>query len=91
MYCQLSITESFGVTLLEAMACGCVPVVARRDALPELAGDAGFQVPYGDVERTREAILAAMKMDGTIVREWAATFTKESAKMRIDMLLRSLV
>ena len=33
--------EPFGLVVLEAMACGCVPLVARSGGLPEAAGDAG--------------------------------------------------
>jgi len=36
--------EAFGRTAIEAMAAGCATIVARRGALPELAGDAGLVV-----------------------------------------------
>ena len=41
--------EPFGVVALEAMACGCVPVVARSGGLPEAAGAAGVTFEKGDV------------------------------------------
>jgi len=63
VYCQLSAHEGFGVALAEAMACGCVPVVTRRYALPEVVGDAGFYVPYNDPKATAEAIKKALKSD----------------------------
>ncbi|MCL0094969.1 glycosyltransferase family 4 protein [Dehalococcoidia bacterium] len=63
VYCQLSYYESFGVALAEAMACECVPVVTDRGALPEVVGDTGFYVPYGDAEATAEAIKKALKSD----------------------------
>lgn len=63
VYCQLSTQESFGVALAEAMSCCCVPVVTRRYALPEVAGDIGFYVPYSNPERTAEAIKKALKSD----------------------------
>jgi glycosyltransferase involved in cell wall biosynthesis len=69
VYCQLSYTESFCVAVLEAMACGCIPVVTDRDALPEVVGDVGFIVPYGDVEKTREAILSALLSNDVIFPE----------------------
>jgi glycosyltransferase involved in cell wall biosynthesis len=70
VYCQLSAHESFGVALAEAMACGCVPVVTRRYALPEVVGDTGFYVPYGDSKATAEAIKKALKFNkGTRARE----------------------
>ena len=36
--------ETFGLTLLEAMACGVPPVIPRYDGLPEVVGDAGVIV-----------------------------------------------
>jgi glycosyltransferase involved in cell wall biosynthesis len=63
VYCQLSYRESFGVALAEAMSCECVPVVTDRGALPEVAGDAGFIVPYGDTHATVDAILRALNSD----------------------------
>ncbi len=64
VYCQLSYRESFGVALAEAMACECVPVVTDRGALPEVVGDTGFVVPYGDAEATAAAIVVALQSDG---------------------------
>jgi glycosyltransferase involved in cell wall biosynthesis len=87
VYCQLSYTESFGVTNLEAMACGCVPVVTDRGALPEVVGNTGVIVPYGDVDATIKAIYIALTMDGSFARERAKSFIKEERlKMLSDIL-----
>ncbi|MBC7107281.1 MAG: glycosyltransferase family 4 protein [Methanomassiliicoccales archaeon] len=70
VYCQLSRYESFGVALAEAMSCCCVPVVTREGALPEVVGDTGFYVPYGDVEATASAIREALQSDkGRLARQ----------------------
>jgi len=58
--CQLSYYESFGMAPAEGMACGCVPVVTDKGALPEVVGDTGFYVPYGDPKATAEAIEKAL-------------------------------
>ncbi|KUG20538.1 MAG: glycosyltransferase family 4 protein [Methanomicrobiaceae archaeon] len=60
VYCQLSYYESFGVALVEAMSCECVPVVADRGAMPEVVGETGFLVPYGDPLATAEVIYRAL-------------------------------
>jgi glycosyltransferase involved in cell wall biosynthesis len=83
VYCQLSAHESFGVALAEAMACGCVPVVTRRYALPEVVGDAGFYVPYGDPKAAAEAIKKALKSNkGIEARERINEYFSLKARKR---------
>lgn len=47
VYCFPSMVgeETFGLALLETMACGVPPVVPKLDGLPEVVGDAGIVVP----------------------------------------------
>jgi glycosyltransferase involved in cell wall biosynthesis len=42
---QPSKYEAFGMTVLESMACGVVPIVSDRGGLPEVVGNAGIVVP----------------------------------------------
>lgn len=60
VYAQLSVHEGFGVSLAEAMACGCTPVVSDKYALPEVVGEYGFVIPYGDTQATVQAIFQAL-------------------------------
>ena len=60
VYCQLSLHESFGCALVEAMLCDCIPVVTNRGALPEIVGKEGYIIPFGNVNRTVEAIKEAL-------------------------------
>ena len=65
--------EGFGVTPLEAMACG-VPVVATTvGAFDELVveGRTGCLIPPGDVERMRAAVSAALASPD-LLRRWSA-------------------
>lgn len=62
VYVQLSYHESFGVALAEAMACECIPVVTRKAAIPEVAGECGIYVPYGDSEALAKAIQEAFTL-----------------------------
>ena len=44
VYCFLSMSgeETFGLTVLEAMACGVPPIVPNFDGVPSVVGDAGL-------------------------------------------------
>lgn len=41
-YIQLSTFEGFGLSLCEAMLCGCIPVVSNVNVLPQIIGDSGY-------------------------------------------------
>lgn len=51
--------ETFGLTILEAMACGCPVVTSDRSAMPETAGGAAFLADPNDPEAIAAAILQA--------------------------------
>jgi glycosyltransferase involved in cell wall biosynthesis len=94
VYCQLSYTDQFPLALLEAMACGCIPVVSDRGGLPEIVGDVGFIIPYGDVEKTRDAIRLALlstPADIKAVRDRARMFTIERRNREVKKMLGELV
>ena len=57
IYLQLSRHEAFGVSVLEAMKYGCVPIVTNAYALPEVVGENGFII-----ERKAECISAIKKV-----------------------------
>jgi glycosyltransferase involved in cell wall biosynthesis len=59
-YCQLSIDESFGLAVVEAMASGCVPIVTNAGALPEITGSMGVVCSSCD-EIVRAAEQATMQ------------------------------
>jgi glycosyltransferase involved in cell wall biosynthesis len=81
VYAQLSAQESFGSALAEAMLCECVPVVTDRGALPEVVGDTGFIVPYGDAEKTASEIKKALESD-------KGKDARERVKDRFDITIR---
>lgn len=60
VYVQVSYNEGFGLSLAEAMAAGCVPVATRVGAIPEVAGNVGFYVPFGDPKATALAVSDAL-------------------------------
>jgi len=86
VYCQLSYYEAFGLAPAEAMACGCIPVVTKeRAGLPEIVGDAGFYVPYGDSKATAEAIEKALNSSEELGKK-----ARERIKMMFAMKNREI-
>ena len=59
LYVTPSIYEGFGLTPLEAMACGTPVIAANRTSFPEVIGDAGLLIEP-DVTPWRDAIVALM-------------------------------
>ena len=52
-----SLHETFGMPILEAMACGCPVITSNVSACPEIAGDAALLVNPRSVEDIAAAIL----------------------------------
>jgi len=70
VYLQVSAHEGFGISLAEAMLCECIPVVTSKGALPEVAGESAFYVPFNDPKDTAKAIQEALSMkSGKIFRK----------------------
>ncbi len=90
VYCQLSRDETFGISLVEAMAYGCVPVVSDKGALPWIVENSGIIVPYGDITATINAIHKAMIMDGSKSRERARYFSREKKRESVRRLIKGI-
>ncbi len=58
VYVQASRHEGFGMAVAEAMLAGCIPVVTRNGALPEVAGDCGIY-SSADPQELAAAIVSA--------------------------------
>jgi len=56
LYVYPSSEEGFGLTPLEAMACGCPVVTSRASSLPEVVGDAAVLVNPTDADELAEAM-----------------------------------
>ncbi len=52
-----SLVEGFGLSAVEAMACGTPVICSDRGALPEVVGDAAMVYPIAPVESFAEAII----------------------------------
>ena len=56
IYCQLSRSESFGVSIAEAMTFGAFPIVTREGGMPEIVGSVGALV-----ERDPQSVASVIK------------------------------
>lgn len=58
-----STMDTFGLSVAEAMACGCAVVVADAGSPPEVVGDAGVVVPADDPEALADALRRLLAND----------------------------
>lgn len=88
-YLQLSKRESFGVAVIESMACGCIPVVTNIGGLTEAVGDAGITVEPGDWDDVVKAIEQEYDPSkGALARQRVLKLFDSS--VREDKVLRSV-
>lgn len=64
-YVHPSLYEGFGLTVLEAMACGCPVITSDRASLPEVAGDAALLVDPTDTAAIASALRRVCDEPGT--------------------------
>ena len=62
-YCQFSVSEGFGVSLAEAMACGCIPLVSKVGIMDSITEDSGFVLEKYDSTMLKSIISAALNSD----------------------------
>ena len=56
IYCLLSIVESFGMSVIEAMMHGCIPIVSNTGALPEIINNFGYSVNRDNLPQIKNLI-----------------------------------
>ena len=56
-----SLYEGFGLTLLEAMACGCPVIALGLSAVPEVVGDAGILLDGADEATLADALVRVLR------------------------------
>ena len=89
--------EPFGLTALEAMACGAVLIATRRGGLPEVAGEAALYVDPDDPSGLAEAINRVARDPGLraslaeVGRAQARHFDVQPAASRLAALRREIL
>jgi glycosyltransferase involved in cell wall biosynthesis len=88
-----SVYEGFGLTALEALACGTPTVVSDRTALPEVVGDAGILVNPDEPADIAEAVSRALgnRELGARGAARASRYSWSASASQIDALLSHLV
>ncbi len=83
-----SLTESFGLAALEAMACGAVPVATRVGGVPEVISDGqdGFLAEVGDVETMAARTLGLLR-DAGLRGQMAAAARKTAVERFASTLI----
>ena len=91
IYCQLSRSESFGVSIAEAMTFGNFPIVTNEGGMPEIVGSAGTVVhrsPKEIADLITNVLQNKKEIDRSgIRRRVAENFSKEQ---REELLLQTI-
>ncbi|MBA3346028.1 MAG: glycosyltransferase family 4 protein [Gemmatimonadales bacterium] len=82
--------ESFGLPIVEAMACGCPVITSTTSACPEVAGDAAILVDPEDVEGMAAA-MQRLSLDDLLAEELRARGLRRAATFSWDESARTLL
>ena len=94
VYVQASQHESFGCAVAEAMLCECVPVLARKGALPEVGGNAALYIDSLDPTEVAARIKEAMshpEMGARARERIAALFPVERRRQELLHCIEGLL
>lgn len=68
LYVQISDTETFGVSIAEAMSCEIPVLVSKSGAIPEIVGPFGLYVDHNSPASVAAGIIKFLKMDESETR-----------------------
>ncbi len=92
---QPSIKEGFGLTVIEAQACGTPAVCADSPGLREtiIDGKTGFLYPYGDIETFAQKVIELLEDDekwqrfSNNAKEWAKNFSWDKSAEKLESII----
>lgn len=88
-YVQPSVEESFGVAVLEAMACGAAPIITNAGALPEISGEVAIIVEKP--EDMPGALLKAKNINDSDRDKYITRVKAFDFEVRKESLLNSIL
>ncbi len=80
---SVSRLEAFGLTLVEGMATGCIPVASDLPGVRDVVGKTGFTFPIGDAKRLAE-IFSSLRDDRAQVERMSANAYIRSSEFDQD-------
>lgn len=91
----LGLYEGFGLPPLEAMAAGTIPVVSNSSSLPEVVGEAGYQVSPTSVkdivETLQNIFMLKAKQRGALLKKGRQQVKSFSWSIAAERVLEALV
>ena len=98
LYVQISDTETFGLSIAEAMSTGVPVLVSKVGAIPEVVGDLGIFVDHNDVNSIANGIISFLKCDTSYVAQVGEksrnrileNFSYQNRKNKIEKILNNL-
>lgn len=92
VFCQPSVGEPFGMTVIEAMASGRPVVATRAGGIPDALadGEGGFLVRPGDVEALAEALAAVLAHGQEAARMGALNRHRVEERYALDVVVDRL-
>lgn len=90
IFLSTALYETFGLTVLEAMSGGCIPVTFEIPPLVELIGEAGITVPVGDTDAIARSI-ASLAINHARRARLARECQRRAARFTWDAHARALV
>ena len=97
VYLSLSEHEAFGLTLLEAAACGCPVIATTASPLPDLLADAGIYIDPAKPEELEAALTGVLRSESLRLRmreagiAAARQFTWDAAAQQMMSLIPKVV
>jgi len=95
VYVQASLHEGFGLSVAEAMLAGCIPVVTKAGALPEVAGDFGVSIAEPEpaiIAKAIEQALAHCDESRILIRQSVLDrFPMKKRGQALDQLITPLI